>query len=230
LSSSKKAGDTTSRSRRKRGDGLSQPRTGNLPLGSVLAPESHTILLTVATMLLVQFYQTDAEVGPSSLHSLIVHPLILAIRLGLGIVRAPSQAWVPGASVGCSTDQQAYSKLGHGTKLPVDSKASWMVRICRRAWFLVTETSRKGRARGVAHLRVERLEQLFLHVPGPVHSGPSRLLGAGKRDGVGSALGGFLRQLFGASEEGWLGEQHLVLPPSESSVPFGRRRSISRGL
>lgn len=41
-------------------DVLSRTRTGNLPLGPILAPESHTIFLPIATTLLVQFYQTDA--------------------------------------------------------------------------------------------------------------------------------------------------------------------------
>lgn len=70
--------------------------TSNLPLWPILAPQSHPVFTRLVGMFPMEFNNTHAEVRPSSLHGLIVHPLVRAIGLGLGIVRPPAETTIFG--------------------------------------------------------------------------------------------------------------------------------------
>lgn len=60
--------------------------TGNLPLRTVLAPQTNTILPSTAnTMFVMQLDQTSAKIGATFIDSLIITPFIGTPFLGNGV-------------------------------------------------------------------------------------------------------------------------------------------------
>lgn len=75
--------------------GGDKDHTGNLPFGTILTPETHTILTgAVAAMLQMQFHQPGTKGRSPLLDRLIVHPLVCAECFSVIVVWAPSKTVV----------------------------------------------------------------------------------------------------------------------------------------
>lgn len=136
-------------------------------------------------MLVVQLHQAGTEISATPLDGLVVDPLVLAKGLCCGVVRAPSQAVGFWLAIGCG-----FEEFMSSGDLRISALVHWPKR-------------EKG-----TNLRIQRLDQRLLRIPGTVDLTPARLLRARQRNGIGSALGRVLSQFPGASQMGRLRKEH----------------------